>query len=271
MSSSSGVTDSTIVLSPTGTSAAVRDRLRRALARAPLSVPLTPVDAAGHVDLSAFQHVVAQLAAGPGAVLVCSEPSHLASLTMREYAGLVDVAVDVAQGTAPVVVGIGHARTTAAEFAQTAVLCGADAGLLMLPEPGGSPAESLVGHVRRVSSATTLPLLVRQGTAAVARAASWVPQLGDVPTVIGLQDCSGELGQAQAVRLAAPTSGCSSRGAWRRSCMPAPTPASASRLTPPLCTPARLRSPGPSTGDSGRGTTTGSRSCFVSSSCRSPT
>jgi 5-dehydro-4-deoxyglucarate dehydratase len=137
-------------------------------------------------------------------VLVCSEPSHLASLTMREYAGLVDVAVDVAQGTAPVVVGIGHARTTAAEFAQTAVLCGADAGPLMLPEPGGSPAESLVGHVRRVSSATTLPLLVRQGTAAVARATSWVPQLGDVSTVIGLQDCSGELGQAQAVRLAAP-------------------------------------------------------------------
>ncbi|MCW2846989.1 MAG: 5-dehydro-4-deoxyglucarate dehydratase [Marmoricola sp.] len=185
-------------------SAEVRARLAAGAALAPVSLPLTPFDATGQVDLDAFRlHLTSQLASRPGALIVCTGVGELASLSLDEYETLVGVAVETAAGQVPVLAGIGHRGGTEAEFARAAREAGADAGLLMLaPSTVRAPAGA-TSYAASLSAESRLPLMLGLGTGD-RWSSRTVDELSRLPSVIGVLDGAGDLVHIQRLWLAAP-------------------------------------------------------------------
>jgi 5-dehydro-4-deoxyglucarate dehydratase len=182
----------------------VRRKLSEGMSRAPLSVPLTAFDASGALEVAEFQrHLEDQVAARPGAVFVCCLPGEFSSLSLTEFEELVRVAAEVAGGRVPVIAGIGHGAALAVEFARAAERAGADAGLVLMSSMMANSPIGLLAHTRAVAAGTRLPLILCH--APKARLADrTVDGLIRIPSVIGVVDCSGDVAQAQRLRLLSP-------------------------------------------------------------------
>lgn len=182
----------------------LRKRLREGIRRAPLSVPLTAFDAAGALELTAFKdHMEGQAAARPGAIIVCSLPGEFSSLSLVEFEELVRVAAEVAGDQVPVIAGIGHRSAMAVEFARAAARAGADGGLLLMSPPMSRSADGLVDHTRTVASRTSLPLILCRAPSAQLTDRTLAGLTG-IPNMIGVVDCSGDVADAQRLRLLSP-------------------------------------------------------------------
>jgi 5-dehydro-4-deoxyglucarate dehydratase len=182
----------------------VLEWLRQETNRAPVSLPLTPFDPSNKVDLAGFRaHLHTQLAARPGAVVVCSGMGEFPSLSLSEYDALVRTAVEVAAGRVPVLAGIGYRPALALGFAGAAVRAGADAGLVMLAPFASAPDEGVVNHLRQLSAGTDLPILFSLETG-LRLAGRTVQALALIPRLIGVVDLTGDVAQAQRLRLMAP-------------------------------------------------------------------
>src|SRR5689334_6190741 len=140
-----------------------------------LSFPLTPFTPEDKVDLDVFaEHVARQIAAGPTALFVACGTGEFTALSQPEYRDVVRTAVRVAAGRLPVFAGTGSGPQLARDFAQCAAEEGADGLLLLPPYLVSSTPEGLVRHVRYVTEATALPLVVYQRNNAVLSARSVV-------------------------------------------------------------------------------------------------
>ena len=174
------------------------------MTRAPLSVPLTAFDASGALEVDEFRrHAEDQVAARPGALFVCCGPGEFSSLSLTEFEELVEVAAVVADGRVPVIAGIGHRAALALEFAQAAERAGADGGLLLISSTMASSSAGLVAHVRAVAAGTCLPVILCHGPGARLTERA-VAGLSRIPSMIGMVDCAGDVGQAQRLRLLSP-------------------------------------------------------------------
>ena len=192
-------------LTPSSAAAArLHEWLSSRMRTAPLSLPLTPFDASGDIDLEAFRlHLKTQLAANPAALIVCSGIGEFASLSLAEYGELVRLGVEVAAGTTPVIAGIGYRTAMALEFAWSAAEAGADGGLLMLSPLTSGPPDGVVEHVRMVSLGTSLPLVLSLGSR-VRLPGRAVGALSEISSVIGVLDRVGDVVQVQGLRMVAP-------------------------------------------------------------------
>jgi 5-dehydro-4-deoxyglucarate dehydratase len=182
----------------------VADALRTGLARGVLSFPLTSFHESGEVDLDGFrEHVRAQVDAGPGALFACCGTGEFFSLAEDEYATLIAVAKEEADGRCPVVAGVGYGWPQAVRFASAARDAGADAGLLMPPYLVDAPQAGIVRHVEEVAARAGLPLIVYQ-RAQVKLSVDAVRRLAGVVGVVGVKDGHGDLDQVLRLKLAAP-------------------------------------------------------------------
>lgn len=184
---------------------AVRERLRLGMGRSALSSALTPFDETGEVDFEAFRvHVKTQIAARPGAIFVCCVAGEFFSLSLTEYEELVNVAVEVSDGQVPVVAGIGYSWAMAVDFARAAVRAGADAGLLLPHDRSPDEGYRIVEEILEITARTVLPILLcERGPVFVSGPTTEV--LKEIPTLIGIQDCHGDVGYARWMRSMAPS------------------------------------------------------------------
>jgi 5-dehydro-4-deoxyglucarate dehydratase len=169
-----------------------------------LSFPLTAFDESGGLDLEGYrEHVRGQIAARPGALFACCGTGEFFSLAEAEYAALVAVATEEADGRLPVVAGVGYGWPQAIRFAAAASEAGADAGLLMPPYLVEAPQAGIVRHVEEVSARTSLPLIVYQ-RAQVRLTVESIRGLAALDTIVGVKDGHGDLDQMLRLKLVAP-------------------------------------------------------------------
>jgi 4-hydroxy-tetrahydrodipicolinate synthase len=163
----------------------------------------------GVIDEAAFVRLCQrQIARGTTALVVCGSTGEAASLRPEEYASLIRLAVANAQGRVPgrvpVIAGCnGPCTDAAAAAAALAARCGA-AALLCAPTPYVKPSqEGIVAHMRLLSHASDLPLIVYDvpGRVGVAVRDETVATLFELGLTIGIKDATADLGRPTRLRV----------------------------------------------------------------------
>jgi 5-dehydro-4-deoxyglucarate dehydratase len=158
-----------------------------------LSFPLTPFTSDDKVDLPVFsEHVERQIGWGPSAIFVACGTGEFTALSLEEFRQVVGAAVETASGRLPVVAGCGGGPQIARDFARAAAESGATGLLLLPPYLVASTPAGLLRHIRYVTEATDLPIVVYQRANAVLDPATAVALL-DLPTVAGIKDGRGDV------------------------------------------------------------------------------
>lgn len=153
--------------------------------------PLTPTDAAGHVQVEALGRVLERIvAARVGSVGLLGSTGAYAYLTRPERRRAVEAAVDCLRGRTPLVVGVGALRTDeAVALARDAEKAGAD-GLLLAPMSYQPLTEGEVYRlVLDVAEATGLPLCLynNPGTTRFTFSPTLIAELAQVPGVAAVK------------------------------------------------------------------------------------
>src|SRR5262249_39461802 len=122
----------------------------------------TPFDAAGTIDLRAFQRLCdRQIKAGVPAFVVCETAGEASTLTRAEQGRLIRAAVEAAQGRARVIAGAGSNSTQQAiELTRCADAAGADAVLSVVPYYNRPMQAGIEAHFRTIADATELPIIL---------------------------------------------------------------------------------------------------------------
>lgn len=188
----------------TAQSRALVDWLAERMTAGVLGFPLTPFTADGEsVDLDGLRaHLRHHLDTGVGAVFVACGTGEFPALTESEYEQVVTAAVAEAGGAVPVLAGAGYGWAQARRFAAIAEQAGVDGLLVMPPYLARGNQAGLVEHVRRIATASPLPLIVYQRDIASWTAAG-LTELAGLDTVIGLKDGHSNFVELQRMTLAA--------------------------------------------------------------------
>jgi N-acetylneuraminate lyase len=123
---------------------------------------VTPLDAAGAVDVKATEALVADLiTTGIGGLYVCGGTGEGVLLAPAVRQQMAEVAIGLVAGQVPVMVHVGAINTqTALELAEHAEEAGADAISAVPPFYYGYPFPAILDYYRAISQATALPLYV---------------------------------------------------------------------------------------------------------------
>lgn len=158
-----------------------------------LFFPVTPLTAAGEVDLGLLaQHVAKGVDAGPGGVFIGCGTGEFHALDPEEMRAVVRTAVEVVAGRVPVYAGAGGSLASAKAFARVAAEAGADGLLLLPPYLVEMPQAGLVAYTRAVAAVTDLPIVVYNRNNARYDEASAV-EVALMPNVVGFKDGTGDL------------------------------------------------------------------------------
>lgn len=172
-----------------------------------LYFPVTPYTRTGAIDTDLFAELVAdRLPWHPGAVFPACGTGELHALSSSEVGRVVESAVTVVAGRAPVIAGAGGPLGHALECARTAADVGADALLILPPYLVAGTPEGLVAYVRAIAATADLPVIVyHRGTAQYTPEAMRI--LAQEPAVIGFKDGTGDMGVLQQILSAVRSSG----------------------------------------------------------------
>jgi 4-hydroxy-tetrahydrodipicolinate synthase len=163
------------------------DDLKQALCTL-VTVPVTPFDADGQVDLAAFRRFISRLTAGGiHAITPNGNTGEFYSLSVPECAETLKATVAVTGGQDVVIAGVGHDVGTASAMARTAAEAGADAIMIhQIVHPYRSPAGWVAYHQAIADSAPELGvvLYLRDSQVTVAMLTAL---LEACPNVIGIK------------------------------------------------------------------------------------
>jgi 4-hydroxy-tetrahydrodipicolinate synthase len=163
------------------------DDLRQALCTV-VTVPVTPFDAEGQVDLEAFRRVVSRLSAGGvHAITPNGNTGEFYSLSVPECAETVRATLAMSGGQDVVIAGVGHDTGTAIEMARTAAEAGADAIMIhQIVHPYRSPSGWVAYHQAIAGSVPELGVVpyIRDG---LVTAAMLTALLAACPNVVAIK------------------------------------------------------------------------------------
>jgi 4-hydroxy-tetrahydrodipicolinate synthase len=144
-----------------------------------------------------------QIGRGTAALVVSGSTGEAPALSADEQIELLKVAVEAARGRVPVIAGCGAPATEGAvELAVAAAQAGA-AALLCAPPPYVKPTqEGIAAHIRAVSHAAGLPILLYDvpGRVGVALSDETVARLFERGLVIALKDATADLSRPARLR-----------------------------------------------------------------------
>ncbi len=144
-----------------------------------------------------------QIDRGTAALIVCGSTGEAAALTQSEYARAVYAVVQAARRRVPVVAGCTALCTSATvALAIEAASAGADALICAVP-PYVKPAqEGIFAHIRAISHATDLPVVLYDvpSRAGVAISDGTVARLHDAELIVGLKDATADLSRPGRLR-----------------------------------------------------------------------
>lgn len=161
---------------------------------------VTPLDHNNQVDEEQLRRLVArQIAAGVTSVLVLGGTGEYSALDDVQRQRAIDVTVAAANGSVPVVAGVlapglGDAVSTAA-YAKAA---GVDALMLLAPFYVRPTHDGFVEYFQRFDAAVEMPILlynIPHKTDVNLKPATVEAVIDAVPNVIGIKECTNDLGQ----------------------------------------------------------------------------
>jgi 4-hydroxy-tetrahydrodipicolinate synthase len=167
-------------------------------------VPLVTPFRHGRVDEEALRRLVEfQIANGSHGISVLGTTGEPTSLAPEERERVMALAVEVAAGRVPVLIGTGstnHDETL--RYTRLAEQIGADATLLIVPYYNKPSQRGLYEHFRRVAEATSLPVILYNipGRSAVNLEPDTIARLHeDCANVVGVKEANVNLNQVSHV------------------------------------------------------------------------
>lgn len=144
-----------------------------------------------------------QIDAGTGALVVCGSTGEASCLNTAEYRGAVRAAVEAAAGRVPVIAGCtAPATTSAILLADEARQAGAAALLLAAPPYNKPTQDGVFAHVRAVSHAACLPIMLYDipGRVGIGIADETIARLFDAELIFALKDATADLSRPPRLR-----------------------------------------------------------------------
>ena len=161
---------------------------------------VTPFTADDEIDFEAFRrHIEMQIDGGVDALVVLGTTGENATVWPEERRRIVDAAIEYVAGRVPVIIGTGNNSTSESiGFSREAMESGADGLLIVGPYYNKPTQAGFAAHVKAIADASDTPIILYNvpGRTSFNLAAETVLQLAEeVPTVVGVQEASGDLAQ----------------------------------------------------------------------------
>ncbi|MBN1832903.1 MAG: 4-hydroxy-tetrahydrodipicolinate synthase [Deltaproteobacteria bacterium] len=158
------------------------------------------------LDEEAYRELIEfQIEKGTSAIVPAGTTGESATLSMKEHARVLDVAVKAVNKRVPVIAGTGGNNTNEAiELTAHAKKVGADATLQVTPYYNKPTQEGLYQHFKAVAKAAALPQVLYNvpGRTSVNLLPTTVARLAELPEVVAIKEASGNLVQmAEIVNL----------------------------------------------------------------------
>jgi 4-hydroxy-tetrahydrodipicolinate synthase len=133
----------------------------------------------------------------------CGTTGESATLTHAEHVEVINTVVKQTRGRVPVIASTGSNSTReAVELTRLAEEAGADATLQVGPYYNKPTQDGLFNHLAEVARATTLPVLIYNIPGRTSRniePETIIRLWQELPTVVGLKDCSNDLHQTMVI------------------------------------------------------------------------
>ncbi len=160
---------------------------------------VTPFQPDGAIDEAALRALVEwQITEGVHFLVPCGSTGEAVTMSAQEQRRVVAITAEVAAGRVPVVAGAGS-NDTARAIATSRELKEAGATHLMHVSPmyNKPPQRGLIAHFKKIAESVDLPIIVYNvpGRTAGNIEPATALALAEVPTIIGIKEASGNLGQ----------------------------------------------------------------------------
>ena len=163
----------------------------------------TPFNAAGELDLDAWQRLLQQqLDAGTQAVVVAGSTGEAAALYDVEFDLLLRTAVEFVAGRIPVLAGTGLSNTAKTiEQTRRAAALGADAALVVTPPYVRPTQAGLIAHYRAIADDNGLPVVLYNvpGRTGGDLVPETVAELCGHPRIVGIKEARNEPDRMEAL------------------------------------------------------------------------
>ena len=169
---------------------------------------VTPFTADGGIDEAAVTRLARrQIDAGVHFLVPCGTTGESPTLSPAEKLRVVELVAAAAAGRAPVLAGAGGYDTrAAAALARDMAAAGADGLLSVTPYYNKPTPDGLRRHYAAIADAADLPIVVYNvpGRTGCNVAPATLARLAEIPSVVGVKEASGDLGQLCKICRAAP-------------------------------------------------------------------
>lgn len=161
---------------------------------------VTPFLEDGSVDVAALKKLVEfQIKGGVSGIVPCGSTGEAATLSDEEKELVIKTVVETVRKRVPVIAGAGSNDTRkAVELSKMAEACGADALLHVTPYYNKPTPKGLMEHFKAIARATRLPVIlynVPGRTGSNVSAETTLKIAKEVPSVVGVKEASGNIGQ----------------------------------------------------------------------------
>jgi 5-dehydro-4-deoxyglucarate dehydratase len=139
------------------------------------------------------EHIAWLLSHQPAGLFAAGGTGEFFSLTLTEFAAVVQAAVAQTAGQVPVLAGCGYGTAMAKEFARAAAEGGADGILLLPPYLVNAEQSGLAAHVEAVCASTKLGVIMYNRDNAVLDDATLERLCQRCPNLVGFKDGVGDI------------------------------------------------------------------------------
>ena len=169
---------------------------------------VTPFRHDGTLDEPALHGLIQrQIEAGIDFLVPCGTTGESPTLTHEEHLRVVEVAVQLAKGSVPVLAGAGGYNTVEViALARELADIGADGILSVTPYYNKPTQEGLYQHFRAIAEAVPLPIILYsvQGRTGVNLEPATVRRLAEIENIVGIKEASGNISQMAAILNSVP-------------------------------------------------------------------
>ncbi|MBF0387694.1 MAG: 4-hydroxy-tetrahydrodipicolinate synthase [Candidatus Omnitrophica bacterium] len=167
---------------------------------------VTPFTEHGVDERNLAELVEFQIKNGTQGIVPCGTTGESPTLSHEEHDRVIEIVVDTVRGRVPVIAGTGsNATLEAVRLTKHAAEAGADAALVVTPYYNKPTQKGLYLHFKAVADSVKIPIILYniEGRCARNIETATVQRLAkDCKNIVGVKEASGNLEQAQAVRLA---------------------------------------------------------------------
>ncbi len=165
-----------------------------------VAFPITPFRDDLSLDIEGLRHNLTQLMKHPVcAVVAAGGTGEVYSLTPSEHALVVETTVEIVNGRAPIIAGVGFNQMLAIELAKQSAKAGADAILALPPYYPNADDEGLVEYYRAIGDATQLGLLIYSRDWANFSPAMVERLAAKIPSLVAWKDGQGDIRRFQMI------------------------------------------------------------------------